>query len=75
MLVAVPGDCFTAKKKQGFVDSGLRIVFAGSSVLAHLVEDGGSVDEIREVLARCRFPSRWGMQGSQGCWLNKVSAQ
>ncbi|OWM73186.1 ankyrin-1-like [Punica granatum] len=52
MLNAVPSDWFTAKKKQVFVDSGLRIMFVGSPVLAQLVRDGSSLDQIREVLER-----------------------
>ncbi|KAL2320493.1 hypothetical protein Fmac_029462 [Flemingia macrophylla] len=46
---SVPNDWFTARKKQVFIDSGIRIIFVGSLVLAQLVHDG-SIDEIREVL-------------------------
>ncbi|KAJ4829038.1 hypothetical protein Tsubulata_039590 [Turnera subulata] len=48
---AVPPDWFTTKKKQVFEDSGIRIMFVGSPVLAQLVTEG-SMDEIREVLER-----------------------
>ncbi|KAF2306897.1 hypothetical protein GH714_022396 [Hevea brasiliensis] len=47
----VPLDWFTAKKKQVFIDSGIRIMFVGSPILAQLVVDG-AMDEIREVLER-----------------------
>lgn len=46
---AVPSDWFTAKKKQVFIDSALKVVFVGSGVLARLVADG-RMDEVREVL-------------------------
>ncbi|KAF2306883.1 hypothetical protein GH714_022333 [Hevea brasiliensis] len=46
----VPLDWFTAKKKQVFIDSGIRIMFVGSPILAQLVVDG-AMDE-REVLER-----------------------
>nr|KYP72711.1 Putative ankyrin repeat protein RF-0381 [Cajanus cajan] len=49
MFESVPSEWFTAKKKQVFIDSGIRILFVGSLVLAQLVQDG-SMDEIREVL-------------------------
>ncbi|XVF42590.1 hypothetical protein PTKIN_Ptkin01aG0376200 [Pterospermum kingtungense] len=48
---AVPNELFTTKKKQVFVDSGVKVMFVGSPVLAQLVKDG-SMDEIREVLDR-----------------------
>ncbi|XVF56826.1 hypothetical protein PTKIN_Ptkin06aG0151500 [Pterospermum kingtungense] len=48
---AVPNDWFTTKKKQVFIDSGIKIMFVGSPVLVQLVMDG-SMDEIREVLER-----------------------
>ncbi|PIA59835.1 hypothetical protein AQUCO_00400601v1 [Aquilegia coerulea] len=48
----IPSDWFTTKKKQVFIDSGIKIVFVGSPILAHLVNEG-SMDEIREVLERC----------------------
>ncbi|KAJ8771734.1 hypothetical protein K2173_026911 [Erythroxylum novogranatense] len=47
----VPNDWFTTKKKQVFIDSGIRIMFVGSPVLAQLVKNG-AMDEIREVLER-----------------------
>ncbi|KAK7396140.1 hypothetical protein VNO78_16934 [Psophocarpus tetragonolobus] len=49
MFESVPSDWFTAKKKQVFIDSGIKIMFVGSLVLAQLVQDG-CIDEIREVL-------------------------
>ncbi|XP_019186305.1 PREDICTED: ankyrin repeat and protein kinase domain-containing protein 1-like isoform X3 [Ipomoea nil] len=48
---AVPNDWFTAKKKQVFIDSGVRIMFVGSAVLARLVAKG-LMDEVREVLEK-----------------------
>ena len=48
---SVPNDWFTTKKKQVFIDSGIRIMFVGSPILAQLVVDG-SMDEVREVLER-----------------------
>ncbi|CAN1245782.1 Protein VAPYRIN [Linum grandiflorum] len=51
-LDTVPNDWFTARKKQVFQDSGLKVMFVGAPVLARMVVDGGAVDEIREVLER-----------------------
>ncbi|KAF5725736.1 hypothetical protein HS088_TW23G00464 [Tripterygium wilfordii] len=48
---AVPNDWFTTKKKQVFIDSGIKIIFVGSPILGRLVKDG-SMDEIREVLEK-----------------------
>ncbi|KAI3705400.1 hypothetical protein L1987_75637 [Smallanthus sonchifolius] len=48
---SVPNDWFTARKKQVFVDSGIRVMFVGSVVMASLVKDG-SMDEIRDVLEK-----------------------
>ncbi|XP_044480506.1 protein VAPYRIN-like [Mangifera indica] len=48
---AVPNDWFTTRKKQVFIDSGIKIMFVGSPVLVQLVLDG-AMDEIREVLER-----------------------
>ncbi|KAM1078831.1 protein VAPYRIN-like [Malus sylvestris] len=48
---AVPNDWFTTKKKQVFIDSGVKIMFVGSPVLAQLVSDG-LMDDIREVLEK-----------------------
>nr|GLL36755.1 ankyrin repeat and protein kinase domain-containing protein 1-like isoform X3 [Ipomoea trifida] len=48
---AVPNDWFTAKKKQVFIDSGVKIMFVGSAVLARLVAEG-LMDEVREVLEK-----------------------
>ncbi|TYI02403.1 hypothetical protein ES332_A11G265100v1 [Gossypium tomentosum] len=45
----VPNDWFTTKKKQVFIDSGIKIMFVGSPVLVQLVMDG-SMERIREVL-------------------------
>lgn len=50
-LDAVPADWFTAKKKQVFSDSALRIFYVGSAVLARLV-DAGDMEKVREVLER-----------------------
>ncbi|OIV90077.1 hypothetical protein TanjilG_01531 [Lupinus angustifolius] len=51
MFDAVPSDWFTTKKKQVFIDSGIRIIFVGSQILEKLIVHG-SVDDIREVLER-----------------------
>ncbi|KAK8542904.1 hypothetical protein V6N13_136543 [Hibiscus sabdariffa] len=48
---SVPNDWFATRKKQVFVDSGIKIMFVGSPVLVQLVVDG-SMDEIREVFER-----------------------
>ncbi|KAI5659609.1 hypothetical protein M9H77_28402 [Catharanthus roseus] len=48
---SVPNDWFTTKKKQVFIDSGIKIMFIGSIVLCQLVLKG-SMDEIREVLEK-----------------------
>ncbi|MFS8004595.1 putative non-specific serine/threonine protein kinase [Helianthus anomalus] len=48
---SVPSDWFTTRKKQVFVDSGIKVMFVGSVVLAKLVTDG-SIDEIRDVLEK-----------------------
>ncbi|CAK9180248.1 unnamed protein product, partial [Ilex paraguariensis] len=48
---SVPIDWFTTKKKQVFIDSGIKIMFVGSPVLAQLVASG-SMEEIREVLEK-----------------------
>ncbi|KAI3413079.1 uncharacterized protein J3R85_016569 [Psidium guajava] len=50
-LDSVPSDWFTTRKKQVFIDSGVKVMFVGSPVLARLVKDG-SMDEVREVLER-----------------------
>ncbi|KVI09494.1 ankyrin repeat and protein kinase domain-containing protein 1-like [Cynara cardunculus var. scolymus] len=47
----VPSDWFTARKKQVFVDSGIRVMFVGSLVMASLVKNG-CMDEIRDVLEK-----------------------
>ncbi|KAF7852265.1 hypothetical protein BT93_L5402 [Corymbia citriodora subsp. variegata] len=47
----VPGDWFAARKKQVFIDSGLRVVFIGSPIVVQLVADG-LMDEMREVMER-----------------------
>ncbi|KAK9079248.1 hypothetical protein SSX86_000918 [Deinandra increscens subsp. villosa] len=51
MTDSVPSDWFTTRKKQVFVDSGVKVMFVGSMVLAKLVNDG-SIDEIRGVLEK-----------------------
>ncbi|XP_042013067.1 protein VAPYRIN-like [Salvia splendens] len=48
---AVPNDWFTNKKKHVYSDSGIRIMFVGSTVLTQLVAKG-CMDEIREVLEK-----------------------
>lgn len=52
---AVPAEWFTNKKKQVFTDSGLRIFYVGSVVLARLVEEG-NMEKVREVL-ECSDPN------------------
>ncbi|KAK3446427.1 hypothetical protein EUGRSUZ_A02127 [Eucalyptus grandis] len=47
----VPSDWFAARKKQVFIDSGLRVVFVGSPIVVRLVAEG-LMDEIREVMER-----------------------
>ncbi|KAE8679004.1 FH protein interacting protein FIP2-like [Hibiscus syriacus] len=47
----VPNDWFTTRKKQVFIDSGIKIMLVGSPVLVQLVMDG-SMDELREVFER-----------------------
>ncbi|KAK3149813.1 hypothetical protein QOZ80_3AG0223280 [Eleusine coracana subsp. coracana] len=51
-LDSVNPEWFSARKKQVFVDSGIRASFAGASVAARLVASGGSVEALREVLDR-----------------------
>ncbi|KAI4319678.1 hypothetical protein MLD38_033251 [Melastoma candidum] len=51
MMDSIPIEWFTTKKKQVFVDSGMRVVFVGSPVLVRLVRDG-AMDKVREVLER-----------------------
>ncbi|KAF8007479.1 hypothetical protein BT93_K1483 [Corymbia citriodora subsp. variegata] len=60
-LDSVPSDWFTTKKKQVFIDSGVKVMFVGSPVLVRLVKEG-SMDEVREVLERSD-PS-WGAAGA-----------
>ncbi|MFS7956992.1 putative non-specific serine/threonine protein kinase [Helianthus anomalus] len=48
---SVPNDWFTARKKQVFVDSGIKVMFVGSVVMASLMKNG-SMDEIRDVLEK-----------------------
>ncbi|KAM0943577.1 putative major sperm protein (MSP) [Dioscorea sansibarensis] len=50
-LDSVPNDWFTAKKKQVFTDSGIRVFFVGSAVLTRLVSDG-VMETVREVLEK-----------------------
>ncbi|XP_030517597.1 protein VAPYRIN-like [Rhodamnia argentea] len=47
----VPSDWFTTKKKQVFIDSGLRVMFVGSPIVVQLITEG-LMDEIREVMER-----------------------
>lgn len=54
----VPNDWFTTKKKQVFIDSGIKIMFVGSPVLAQLVANG-SMDEIREVRSNVHILQSW----------------
>ncbi|KAL0333582.1 UNVERIFIED_CONTAM: hypothetical protein Sangu_1514400 [Sesamum angustifolium] len=49
---SVPSEWFTNKKKQVYSDSGIKIMFVGSSILSHLVAKGYDMDEIREVLEK-----------------------
>ncbi|KAG4112525.1 hypothetical protein ERO13_D13G167259v2 [Gossypium hirsutum] len=78
---AVPNEWFTTRKRQVFLDSGVKIMFVGSPVLVQLVMDG-SMDEIREVLERnivqlllefepdIEFQSRYGstpLETASGC--------
>ncbi|CAN1132279.1 Protein VAPYRIN [Linum perenne] len=51
-LESVPNDWFTARKKQVFQDSGLKVMFVGGPVLARMVGDGAAVADLREVLER-----------------------
>ncbi|XP_020579830.1 ankyrin-3-like [Phalaenopsis equestris] len=60
-LDAVPADWFTAKKKQVFSDSALRVYYVGSAVLARLV-DSGEMEKVREVLERS--DPAWGSANS-----------
>lgn len=48
---SVPVEWFTNKKKQVYSDSGIRVMFVGSPILAQLVSKG-YMDEIREVLEK-----------------------
>ncbi|KAJ0966369.1 hypothetical protein J5N97_027507 [Dioscorea zingiberensis] len=50
-LDSVPNDWFTARRKQVFTDSGIRVFFVGSAVLTRLVLDG-AMETVREVLER-----------------------
>ncbi|KAE8099735.1 hypothetical protein FH972_017691 [Carpinus fangiana] len=57
MFDAVPNDWFTTKKKQVFIDSGIKIMFVGPPVLAQLVADD-SMDDIRDVLEKSELDLR-----------------
>ncbi|KAI3743365.1 hypothetical protein L1987_61072 [Smallanthus sonchifolius] len=48
---SVPIDWFTTRKKQVFVDSGIKVMFVGSMVITRLVKNG-PIDEIRDVLEK-----------------------
>ncbi|GMI79034.1 hypothetical protein HRI_001572700 [Hibiscus trionum] len=50
-FAVVPNEWFATRKKQVFVDSGIKVMFVGSPVLVQLVMDG-AMDGIREVLER-----------------------
>jgi hypothetical protein len=52
---AVPNDLFTTKKKQVFIDSGIKIMFIGSPVLAQLVADGSLPGGYQICRGRVRF--------------------
>ncbi|KAG9148251.1 hypothetical protein Leryth_012212 [Lithospermum erythrorhizon] len=45
---SVPNDWFTTKKKQVFVNSGIKVMFVGSMVLGHLV-NSGNMEALRDV--------------------------
>lgn len=51
-LDTVPSDWFTTRKKQVFIDSGIKVMFLGSQVISRLVLDGNPMEEIRDVLER-----------------------
>ncbi|KAK6944188.1 Major sperm protein (MSP) domain [Dillenia turbinata] len=46
---SIPTDWFTTRKKQVFIDSGLKIMFVGGPILAQFIMDG-AMDKVREVL-------------------------
>ncbi|XP_022934257.1 uncharacterized protein LOC111441474 [Cucurbita moschata] len=48
---SVPSDWFTTRKKQVFIDSGIKVMFVGSAVVTRLVAEG-VMDQIRDVLER-----------------------
>ncbi|GAA0155133.1 hypothetical protein LIER_12930 [Lithospermum erythrorhizon] len=48
---SVPNDWFTTKKKQVFVDSGIKVMFVGSMVLGHLA-NSGNMEALRDVLEK-----------------------
>ncbi|GAA0141991.1 ubiquitin-protein ligase [Lithospermum erythrorhizon] len=54
---SVPNDWFTTKKKQVFIDSGIKVMFVGSLVLAHLV-NSGNMDALRDVLEKSQPPQK-----------------
>ncbi|PIN15888.1 26S proteasome regulatory complex, subunit PSMD10 [Handroanthus impetiginosus] len=47
----VPSEWFTNKKKQVYSDSGIKVMFVGSTILTHLVVKG-YMDEIRDILEK-----------------------
>ncbi|TYJ11146.1 hypothetical protein E1A91_A11G255000v1 [Gossypium mustelinum] len=54
----VPNDWFTTKKKQMFIDSGIKIMFVGSPVLVQLVMDVDSVDSRGQTLLHIAITQR-----------------
>ncbi|KAK9068513.1 hypothetical protein SSX86_012627 [Deinandra increscens subsp. villosa] len=48
---SVPSDWFTTRKKQVFVDSGIKVMFVGSMVITRLVKNG-PMDALRDVLEK-----------------------
>lgn len=67
-LDSVNPEWFSARKKQVFVDSGIRACFVGATVAARLVA-AGAVEALREVLDRSDPPrlSRGSLRWC-GCW-------
>ncbi|KAL9675449.1 hypothetical protein QQ045_003651 [Rhodiola kirilowii] len=48
---SVPQEWFAARRKQVFIDSGIKVVFVGASVLVKLVMTG-DMDKLRDVIER-----------------------
>ncbi|KAL9671282.1 hypothetical protein QQ045_008850 [Rhodiola kirilowii] len=53
---SVPQEWFAARRKQVFIDSGIKVVFVGASVLVKLVMTG-DMDKLRDVIERSRLKS------------------